>query len=52
MAVVIDGYRRVLLHAAAPDAVPTMVAALEAILLVFLGYRFFKARERAFADII
>lgn len=52
MAGIIEGYRRALLHGAAPD-LGFMVGALAiALVAVALAYLFFKRAERTFADII
>ena len=52
MAVVIDAYRRVLLQAQPPDLPHLATAGMISLVLLLLGYRYFKRLEREFADIV
>jgi homopolymeric O-antigen transport system permease protein len=52
MAGLIDGYRRVLLHGQAPDALGLGLAAVVSLAAFWFGYRYLKRREMTFADIV
>jgi ABC-type polysaccharide/polyol phosphate export permease len=52
MAPLIDGYRQVLAKGAAPQWGYVAIAALVSVLVLWVGYRFFKALERRFAEFI
>jgi lipopolysaccharide transport system permease protein len=52
MAVIIEGYRSVLLYGRAPDWQPLGVAAMASLVLLVAGYVYFKRVEASFADII
>jgi lipopolysaccharide transport system permease protein len=52
LAALVEGYRRALLHGQPPDLVSIGCAALLSLLLLWLGYRYFKRLERRFADIV
>ena len=52
MAVVIDGFRRVILHGTAPGLGPLGVSAAVAVIGLVLAYRYFKHFENKFADLI
>lgn len=52
MAVLIDSYRRVILFGQLPDWGWLGFAAVVSILILILGYRFFKRAENRFADLI
>ena len=52
MAALINSYRQVLVHGQAPDFTLNSLGLLVAIAIFFLGYRFFKAKEREFADVV
>lgn len=52
MAAIIDSYRKVLLAGAAPNWPFLAAASAEIGVFVLFGYRFFKQREKAFADVI
>jgi lipopolysaccharide transport system permease protein len=52
LAAIVEGYRRALLHGRPPDPLPLASATLVSLLLLWLGYRYFKQVERRFADII
>jgi lipopolysaccharide transport system permease protein len=48
---ILEAYRAVLLHQSFPSPA-LIIAALEALVIFFLGYLFFKKVERVFADIV
>jgi lipopolysaccharide transport system permease protein len=52
MAAVIDGYRRVLVAGKPPNLTMLGVASLSAVVLLIVGYGYFKHAERRFADVI
>jgi lipopolysaccharide transport system permease protein len=52
MAVIIDGYRKALLHGKAPDIKYLGLAAVVSMILLWGGYKYFKHLERQFADIV
>ena len=52
MAVVIDGMRRIVLHAQAPELAPLLTSTLLVSALVLAAYVFFKRVEVKFADLI
>lgn len=52
MAAIIDGYRRAVILGQAPQRNPLALAALVSLLLIFVGYKYFKHLEREFADIV
>jgi len=52
LAVVIDGFRRAILHGTGPDLGPLAVSAASATLCLVLAYWYFKQREDRFADLI
>lgn len=52
MTVIIDGYRRSLLHGVMPDLQYLGISAFISIGLLYLSYHFFKRVETVFADII
>ena len=52
MAVVIDAYRRVILQGQPPALAPLATAGIISLVLLLLGYRYFKRLEREFADIV
>lgn len=52
MVVIIDGYRRALLHGAAPDLSYLAIAYVAAIVILAGAYLLFKRAERTFADVI
>jgi lipopolysaccharide transport system permease protein len=52
MAVIIDGYRKALLHGKAPDIKYLGLAAVVSMILLWAGYKYFKHLERQFADIV
>jgi lipopolysaccharide transport system permease protein len=52
MAVVIDSYRRTILHGEPPDFAALALAASVSVLLLWLAYRYFKHLERDFADMV
>ena len=52
MAVVIDGFRKAILHGAGPDPVVLLVSVLAAGLCCALAYAYFKRLEGKFADLI
>lgn len=52
MAVIVDGYRRAILQGESPELRYLATAALASLLLLYLGYRWFKRLERVFADVI
>lgn len=52
MAAIIDSYRKILLSGAAPNWPFLAAATAEIGVLVLFAYKFFKQREKAFADVI
>jgi lipopolysaccharide transport system permease protein len=52
MAALIDSYRKILLSGVSPRWHYLGLATAEILLLLWAGYKFFKNRERAFADVI
>ncbi len=52
MAPIIDGYRRALLHGAAPDLVAVGISATCVLLFVALALSIFRRAEQTFADVI
>ncbi len=52
MAVIIDGYRRVVIQGTPPELKYLALAAAVSCLLVWAGYKYFKHLEREFADIV
>ena len=52
MAVVVDGIRRVLLHAQPPEVTPLLVSTALVVVIGALSYRYFKYVEVKFADLI
>jgi lipopolysaccharide transport system permease protein len=52
MAALIDGYRRVLVHGAAPQLAVTVWAVALSLLVFLTCYRLFKRLEREFADVM
>jgi lipopolysaccharide transport system permease protein len=52
MTPIIDGYRRVILHGQPPDLTALAIATLITLLLLMVGYVFFKRAEGTFADVI
>jgi lipopolysaccharide transport system permease protein len=52
MAVIIDGYRRVILLGAAPEWKDLLVATLTTLIVCGLSYQYFKRSEHTFADIV
>lgn len=52
MAAIIDGYRRCIVKGLAPELNYLALAAGVSLLLVWLGYKYFKHLEREFADIV
>ena len=52
MAVIIDGYRRVILLGSAPEWKNLLVATFITLIICGLSYRYFKKSEHTFADII
>jgi lipopolysaccharide transport system permease protein len=52
MTPIIDGYRRVILHGQPPDLPALATAAVITLLLLAVGYVFFKRAEGTFADVI
>ncbi len=52
MAGIIDGYRRVLVMAQAPQLNYVAIAAMISVAMLLIGYVFFKHTERDFADLI
>jgi lipopolysaccharide transport system permease protein len=52
MAVLIDGYRGILLHARPPDPVLLALAAATAVGVAVGGFAYFRRAERQFADVI
>lgn len=52
MAVIIDGYRRAVVHGLPPQLSYIALAALVSCLILWLGYKYFKHLEREFADIV
>lgn len=52
MAGLIEGYRRVVLHGAAPELNALVPAVIVSLILLAGGYAFFKSSESEFADII
>jgi lipopolysaccharide transport system permease protein len=52
MAVVVDAYRRVLLQGQPPDLMHLASTGMISLVLLLLGYRYFKRLEREFADIV
>lgn len=52
MAVVIDGFRRTIIHGTSPEPGPFAVSAGVALALFVLAYRYFKSVEIKFADLI
>jgi lipopolysaccharide transport system permease protein len=49
---VIDGYRRVIVQGLAPDLHLLSITTLSAVVLLAIGYRFFKGVEMQLADVI
>ena len=52
MAVIIENFRRVTLFAKPPVLSEILIAFFVSIILFFISYKFFKIKERSFADII
>jgi len=52
MASIIDSYRRSILFGKSPQLNFILIATIVAIILFILSYRFFKIKEKVFADII
>ncbi len=52
MAAVVQGWRDVVLRASAPDGLLVAAAAASALLVLVVGYRYFRHVERNFADVI
>lgn len=52
MAGILESYRAVLLYQSLPPLLPLLLAGLEALLLLVVGYAFFKRMELVFADIV
>lgn len=52
MAVIIENFRKVTLFAKPPVLSEILIAFFVSIILFFISYKFFKIKERAFADII
>ena len=52
MTPIIDGYRRVILHGQPPDLRALAVATVITLVLLAVGYVFFKRAEGTFADVI
>ncbi|MDR7415123.1 MAG: ABC transporter permease [Armatimonadota bacterium] len=52
MAAVVEGWRAAVLRASAPDALLVGAASATALLVLFVGYRYFCYVERNFADVI
>ncbi len=52
MAVIIENFRKVTISSAPPDWGQLLIAGIESLILLWIGYAFFKAKERIFADII
>lgn len=52
MAAVVEGWRAAVLRASAPDASLVGAAAVSALVVLLLGYRYFHYVERHFADVI
>jgi lipopolysaccharide transport system permease protein len=52
MAVVVDAYRRAVLQGQPPDLAHLATAGMISLVLLLLGYRYFKRLEREFADIV
>jgi ABC-type polysaccharide/polyol phosphate export permease len=52
MAVIIEGYRLVLVHGQPPDSGSLAIVAAGALTLLWLGYWAFKRLERQFVDIV
>jgi len=48
----VDGYRKALLHNAAPDMLYLGISLVFSVAAFYLGYRYFKAKEMTFADIL
>lgn len=52
MAAIIQGFREILLHGGAPDMGALAVAGIVSLVLMVIGYVFFKRLEKTFADVI
>ena len=52
MAVVIDGFRRVVLHGQAPELGSLLLSTTMVVILGLFAYRYFKRVEVKFADLI
>lgn len=52
MAVIIDGYRKAMLHGKPPDLKYLGLSAIVSVILLWVGYKYFKHLERQFADIV
>lgn len=52
MAAIIDGYRRAVLQGMAPQMGYLGLGAIVSVVLVWLGYKYFKHLEREFADLV
>lgn len=52
MAPIIDSYRKILLIGSSPNWQFLTAALIQIVIMLFVGYKFFKTRERAFADVI
>jgi lipopolysaccharide transport system permease protein len=49
---IIDGFRNVLLHQAAPPLIPALISLAGTFVVVYMGLRYFRHAEETFADVI
>ena len=52
MTPIIDGYRRAILHGQSPDVQGLLIASVVTLVVLTIGYSFFKRAEATFADVI
>jgi ABC-type polysaccharide/polyol phosphate export permease len=50
MAVIINAYRQTILGGGEPNYISLLIALLVSLLTLFIGFSYFKSREKLFAD--